>query len=794
MASILPQAFTRKYQKIKGLTWDETRTRLTQAIAKRRDLLTYKMGGQFEARPGTQVGVHGKFFFQSNELPLITEKLRHELPATAAQILSYADAICAHRFDLLGYRELQYGEKIDWQLDIVNNKRAPDLPWFKVPYLDFDLVGDSKVTWELNRHQHLPVLARAFHLSGDQKYLSQLVSQWYDWRKSNPYPIGISWASSLEVAFRAVSWLWVRELLQDCESIEQEFRRDLEVQLALAGRHIELYLSTYFAPNTHLLGEGLALFFIGTLVPALPHADRWRTTGWKILLKELDRQFSSDGMHFEHSTYYHVYAVDFYLHARMLAVANGVPLPSGFDARLKQMLSALNAVSLGGIPISWGDDDGGRLFDPRRNKREHMLDPLCIGAVLFSQGDFKRAAQRLTEECLWLLGPSAAEKFGSIQGGGVTKTDSLTATGLYTITPKHGEQLVIHAAALAHGSGGHSHADALSVQLVREGKALLTDAGTGYYAGPGGTRDALRGTRAHNSASVDGLDQARPSSLFGWQSRFHTEVEHWIEGESFCLFSGSHDGYTRLNQPVTHKRLVFSPQLGPWIILDRLLGEGTHDLEINWLFPKTLGLKRSTDFNFAGDSDFRLVTTSNAAWISSLVDRSYSPIYGQIESATGVRISKRAHLPQSHACVLSTNAKTCGILELLNPDQETGVVGYAYRTSEQAHYFFYKQLPGTKWKCAAWEGDAVFAYACFSARKGNCLQVVICKGSFLNFNSALLTLENAVERWEAYDQDGAHKIASPLPVGVLVSPESFLFPIDSPQEPMKESISEGSGR
>src|SRR5208283_5236598 len=75
--------------------------------------------------------------------------------------------------------------------------------------------GDHKVTWELNRHQHLVTLAKAGLLSGNDndKYVRELVAQWRSWIKANPYPLGINWASTLEVAFRSLSWIWVDQLL-----------------------------------------------------------------------------------------------------------------------------------------------------------------------------------------------------------------------------------------------------------------------------------------------------------------------------------------------------------------------------------------------------------------------------------------------------------------------------------------------------------------------------------------------------------------------------------------------------
>ena len=167
-------------------------------------------------------------------------------------------------------------------------------------------MGDSKITWELNRHQHLVALAKAYRLTGREQFAAELFSQWFDWQRKNPYPIGINWASSLEVAFRTISWLWVCNLLADSAVVPPNFSRDLLRQLAVGGRHIENYLSTYFSPNTHLLGEGLALFFLGTLCPNLPAAGRWQTKGWNILLEGAKDQVRSDGMYFEQSTYYHV--------------------------------------------------------------------------------------------------------------------------------------------------------------------------------------------------------------------------------------------------------------------------------------------------------------------------------------------------------------------------------------------------------------------------------------------------------------------------------------------------------
>jgi hypothetical protein len=125
-----------------------------------------------------------------------------------ASTIPAADRILTNRFTLLGHPDLDFGTPIDWHLDPVSAKRAPRRHWSRIPYLDADVVGDHKVVWEINRHQHFYVLGRAYRLTGDEKYARRFAEHLESWMDENPPKIGINWASSLEVAYRAIAWLW----------------------------------------------------------------------------------------------------------------------------------------------------------------------------------------------------------------------------------------------------------------------------------------------------------------------------------------------------------------------------------------------------------------------------------------------------------------------------------------------------------------------------------------------------------------------------------------------------------
>src|SRR5262249_27677010 len=110
----------------------------------------------------------------------------------ANEVLARASALCRGRFDLLGYRDLSFGDPVDWHLDPVSGRRAPLEHWTRLDPLDANQVGDHKVIWELNRHQWLVCLGQAYRWSHDERYAKALVASIRGWMTSNPPRCGIN--------------------------------------------------------------------------------------------------------------------------------------------------------------------------------------------------------------------------------------------------------------------------------------------------------------------------------------------------------------------------------------------------------------------------------------------------------------------------------------------------------------------------------------------------------------------------------------------------------------------------
>ncbi|HEX5885689.1 MAG TPA: heparinase II/III family protein, partial [Pyrinomonadaceae bacterium] len=127
---------------------------------------------------------HPSFFaaFQTPETTASAFKSRWS--SSAEQLIDKANRICEGKFDLLGHRDLSFGEplsespgeSIDWQFEPLAQKRIPLLHWSKLDYLNAEVAGDKKIIWELNRHQFFVTLGQAYWLTGDEKYARAFVT------------------------------------------------------------------------------------------------------------------------------------------------------------------------------------------------------------------------------------------------------------------------------------------------------------------------------------------------------------------------------------------------------------------------------------------------------------------------------------------------------------------------------------------------------------------------------------------------------------------------------------------
>ncbi|MCY7377250.1 MAG: heparinase II/III family protein [Pyrinomonadaceae bacterium] len=602
-------------KKMKGKSWTELRMRGEQMIAARTDQigLSGKLptdeeffalidDSYFGGETPTATDLFVKFyedaeysFFPSFRQKAQTlETSRTLFGAESEQkILEKAEKIVAGKFDLLGFENLDFGAEIDWHYEPLSGKRSPLKHWKQFDELDAEETGDKKIVWELNRQQYFFNLGAAFWLTGDERFAECFVHHLESWMKQNQPGIGVNWVSSLEVSFRVISWIWAFNFFKEAAIFTPEIFQNALKFVYLHGRHLEKYLSTYYSPNTHLTGEALGLYYLGTQFPFFKAAKNWRETGTRILFAELDRQILNDGVYFEQSTWYQRYTADFYTHFFILKTLNGAAGDKDLQTKLDEKLQSLTDFLMfatrpdGTTPII-GDDDGGRLLPHSNGKSDDFRAVLSTNAVLFERGDYKFVAGDLAEETLWLLGTAGKHSFENLPAYQPDKNSAAFENGGYFVMrdgwAKSSNFLLVDCGAVGALSGGHGHADALAIDLAVGGRTVLVDAGTYSYHESAEMRDYFRASEAHNTLTIDDASQSEANGKFSWKTKANAQLQKWISQPRFDFFEGSHDGYLRLDAPATHTRSILFLKNDYWILRDFVETSGTHDYQLNFHF------------------------------------------------------------------------------------------------------------------------------------------------------------------------------------------------------------------
>ena len=143
-------------------------------------------------------------------------------------------------------------------------------------------------------------------------------------------------------------------------------------------------------------------------------------------------------------------------------------------------------------------------------------------------------------------------------------------------------RLVADAGPLGYQSiAAHGHADALSFTLSVAGLEFLIDPGTYAYHTQAAWRQYFRGTAAHNTVRVDATDQSEPGGNFMWLRKARAGCNLWLTSPECDDFTGWHDGYLRLADPVLHRRrILLDKRTRVVTIEDRLEMSGEHEIEL----------------------------------------------------------------------------------------------------------------------------------------------------------------------------------------------------------------------
>lgn len=557
-----------------------------------------------------------------------------------------ADRVLAGTYRVFAMRDVPLGFPPRWNRDPKTGRTAPMVFGKTLDYRDESLVGDIKYLWEPNRHLELVTLAQAWHLTRAERYAAGCRQLLESWLEQCPYLVGPNWTSSLELGIRLVNWSFAWHLLGGEAGPLFEGGQGAEFRhrwLASIRQHCHFvagHLSRHSSANNHLLGERFGLLVAAVTWPLWPESASWAEASRREFEAQALEQNAPDGVNREQATWYHHEVADMMLIAGCVARAGGMEFSDAYWRRWESMMEFLASImDVSGHVPAFGDSDDACMvrFDPAADFCAYR-SLLASAALLRGRDDFARKAGGFDDKTRWLLGDRAVDAaVGRSAGAAAPPVTRAFAHGGYYVLGSDFDtsrevRIVADAGPLGYLSiAAHGHADALSFTASAGGRELLIDPGTFAYHTDKAWRDYFRGTSAHNTLRVDGLDQSVAGGNFLWLR--HADG-HCLEFESSAhrdRLLARQAGYRRLADPVIHQReLVYEGGARLLRVTDGLSCRGAHEVEMFWHFSELCEVTLSEHAIVASSGDVLMHLSWPDGFQATLVRAQQHPPLGWV--------------------------------------------------------------------------------------------------------------------------------------------------------------------
>jgi len=531
-------------------------------------------------------------------------------------------------------REFPPDFQFNWHCDYKSGKLAPIRFAPSVNTREPRVVGDIKYTWEVNRHQHLSALV----FSGQPDAGRLAADALRSWLSANPYLVGVNWSSSLEVALRLISWAFLYPALRSTLETDTPFRQAFEASIHLHMRRIRRNLSLFSSANNHLIGELVGLYCGCICFPWWTSCKVWGAFAKAALEKEALLQFAPDGVNREQAVSYQLFTLELLL----LALAVGESSGDGFSAQFRERVRAAVdflrnlATRTGDLPF-YGDSDEGRGFlVSNQDSSFHVV--MELAGRLLKEPEFLGIVTKATVAARALL--PATPEAAPPQSRGRQRGSVYRAGGIAVLNGID-FKLVMDFGPLGYlRTAAHGHADSLSIWLAVDEQYLLVDAGTYAYHTHPPWRTYFRGTAAHNTVRVDGLDQSVMAGRFLWGTRAAAGLVNFEEHTGMWSLEAQHNGYTRLRDPVVHRRRIDCCKGNLAIrIEDTLACDSSHEVELHWHLHEDAEVTESAQAAIVGfrGRQIRFETCTEGFGLR-VVRAGEEPILGWRSPSFGVKI------------------------------------------------------------------------------------------------------------------------------------------------------------
>lgn len=550
--------------------------------------LDYRVPGLSEA---------GKLFEQKDYEGCMDAVVRHFRTRTAPVYLFSQEDMKAFQDEetLTDAREVMehkiYGHQFPGEIDWSYNPTA-------------DTSRDNEWSWSLFRHIYWQPLARAYVMTGDEKYTKEFLHQMREFEKSWPakpfmedetfetkfkFP-GHAWRT-IETAMRIyTSWLPCMEAFRRSEVWGREDWVSFLTQVCDHADFLMDHYSNHNRSSNWLTMESGTLMQCGIMFPEIK--SQWKSMGYRRMMHEVKYSFDNDGIHMERTPIYHMVAAGIYLQCWRLCKANNIPTaPYALPTLEKSADFLLSLVKPDFSTPMIGDADRDDLLTRRCDTSLYEGMNLTFDPVdLNEMRAYFRTMYELTgrEDYLYL---ATARKEGKAPE---QRNFAYKEAGIYVMRTGWDEDdsyFHIHGVQLERGEKStHSHNDTGHLELHIKGEDILTDSGRFIYNSScwKDWRHYFLSAKAHNTLYVDDHEMGTVPGVSRVRG-VRTYCHRFEENEDFQIIDISHNGYVYREDPIYHRRRVLHLPGDIYVIDDQVTGLGLEEHDIRLYFNFAFG-------------------------------------------------------------------------------------------------------------------------------------------------------------------------------------------------------------
>lgn len=568
-------------------------------------------------------------------------------------VLEWANKTINHEFDYLGSGFVKLNT-IDWHLDFKSGFRWPKGAFY-LKYKQVDLTNDAdvKVPWELSRCHHLLWLGEAYLITREEKYAKEVIDQMESWIDDNPLMYSINWTCAMDVAIRAVNWMYAINMIRASTTLYEPVLNRIKGSLFEHGWFIFRNLEKWYPYSAnHYAANITGLLYLGQLFKHSNEGEKWWNYALNEYYLEVRLQVLPSGAHFERSISYHRLMTELFAYSYFMLRRVEEPIPLDIKVRVESMFDFTDHYTKpNGLAPQLGDNDDGRFLPfVKRDFRIHDY-LLSIGYLAFGRHYESISIGNMIMDTFFLLPNNNI----------ITETKPLNSyisvikdhrDAGFVVLKKSRLYLIFSNTSLScypdlykNLLGSHTHADGLSFELSFGKQDFIIDSGTYIYTASSADRNKFRSTSMHNTVSIDGQDQMELLDTNLFSVKGFSEVDKMDvcqNATEFCI-SGTRKWKLPSDLNVSHLRKLNLINETEIEVLDQIHCSNEHYFIWNFhlapeIYPEIIA-KDKVVLKGPDYSIMNLSFISSNNFLVELVDCEISPSYGVLKPSTVIKLS-----------------------------------------------------------------------------------------------------------------------------------------------------------